>query len=146
MRTRTIDNLVADWLMIWTEFKKTNSFLHFKLEKDVHMNSDQFIDQSATRLSMVQVLIHVDQIKASWKPNRNKWFFVDMNSDHFRVHFCFDLYVKWNFRQQFYNRRQNTLKSWSAKRNKCASYSKRKIQVSKILKLWYYRILILKKK
>ena len=55
-------------------------------------------------------------------------------------------FLKYNFRQRFYNRLQNISKNWSAKRSKCVNYFKRKIQVSKILKSWYYRILILKKK
>ena len=50
-------DLVADWLMIWSEFiwtifsneKWTNEF--------AQMNSDQIINQSATRSTMVQVLI-----------------------------------------------------------------------------------------
>ena len=33
------------------------------------------------------------KIVTSWKPTRKKCPFVYMNSDHFRVHLCFDLYI-----------------------------------------------------
>ena len=52
-----MDDLVADWLIIWSEFIWT-FFANEKWKNEfVYLNSDQILNQSATRLSMIQVLI-----------------------------------------------------------------------------------------
>ena len=93
--------LVADWLIIWSEFIYANSFLNFSFEKIVQIsskkkivkivqkNSDPIINQSATRSTMVHILI--DQNYCFMENPLEKMPFLDMNSDHFRVHLCDDL-------------------------------------------------------
>ena len=49
------------------------------------------------QITKVQVLIDQN----SWKPTRNKCLFVDMNSDHFRVYLCFDLYNNWSLAEEW---------------------------------------------
>ena len=81
--------LVADWLIIWSEFIYANSFLNFSFEKIVQIsskkkivkivqkNSDPIINQSATRSTVVQFLIvYIDQNYNFMKNPREK------------IHFC----------------------------------------------------------
>ena len=61
-----------------------------------HLNSDQMINRSTTRLSMVQVLINQNY---NFIKTDAKWvFFADIYLDHFRFDLCVDRYLLPTFR------------------------------------------------